>query len=148
MTAAALLKLIPARCLKALALQTQVDHQVKKLSGEVMFKLILFLIAVGHVLGIKDMEEKKRLKNKHLELWDTLSTVLGKTRRGKEQKLPASIVNIFEKAVKEGGKLDKATEIDLNERISRFAMEEMEKLYAMERRNQILRARKKCTKFN
>ena len=41
MIAAALLKLIPTHYLSALALQTQVDHQVKKLSGEVMFKLIL-----------------------------------------------------------------------------------------------------------
>lgn len=56
MTAAALLKLIPARCLSALALQTQVDHQVKKLSGEVMFKLILFSMLNSEKLSLRVME--------------------------------------------------------------------------------------------
>lgn len=107
-----------------------------------MFRHIILLIAVGCVLG--DLDEKKRIKSKHLELWDTFSAVLGRTRRGKEQKLPASVVNIFERAMKEEGKLDRATENELNKRLSRFVMEELERLYAMERRNQILRLKNKC----
>jgi len=43
MTVDQLLKLIPPDTLRQLAAETKVDNQVKKLSGEVMFKLILFL---------------------------------------------------------------------------------------------------------
>ncbi|ANE51007.1 IS4 family transposase [Flavisolibacter tropicus] len=56
MTAAALLKLLPARCLRALAVTTQVDHQVKKLSGEIMFKLILFSMLNSEKLSLRVME--------------------------------------------------------------------------------------------
>jgi len=38
-----LLKLIPSKTFRDLAIETKVDTQVKKLSGEVMFKLILFI---------------------------------------------------------------------------------------------------------
>lgn len=109
-----------------------------------MFRLIVFLIAIGCVLGINDFEEKKRLRNKHLELWDTLTVLLGKTRKGKQQKLPSSIVNVFEKSVKEGVTLDKASEAELNKMLSKFALDEMKRLYALERRNYILRMRNKC----
>jgi len=56
MTATALLKLIPARCLSALAVTTQVDRQVKKLSGEIMFKLILFSMLNSEKLSLRVME--------------------------------------------------------------------------------------------
>ena len=39
MNASELLKLIPKGTFSALALETEVDYQVKKLSGEVVFKL-------------------------------------------------------------------------------------------------------------
>lgn len=42
MTASKLLQLIPASLFQDLAIETKVDEQVKKLSGEVIFKLILF----------------------------------------------------------------------------------------------------------
>jgi hypothetical protein len=42
MTAGELIKLIPQDIFRKLAVETRVDSQVKKLSGEVMFKLILF----------------------------------------------------------------------------------------------------------
>ena len=50
MTASLLLKLIPTEIFVDLAVETEVDFQVKKLSGEVMFNLILFLM-----LGSKKM---------------------------------------------------------------------------------------------
>ena len=39
MNASELLQLIPKGAFSALALETEVDYQVKKLSGEVVFKL-------------------------------------------------------------------------------------------------------------
>lgn len=42
MIVGALIKLIPSKTFRDLAVDTKVDVQVKKLSGEVMFKLILF----------------------------------------------------------------------------------------------------------
>ena len=42
MTVDDLLKLIPSNTFNDLAIETKVDFQVKKLTGETMFKLILF----------------------------------------------------------------------------------------------------------
>ncbi|NTS39866.1 IS4 family transposase [Flavisolibacter sp. BT320] len=50
------MKLLPKGLLKDLALQTKVDHQVKKLSGEVIFKLILFSMLNGSKLSLRVME--------------------------------------------------------------------------------------------
>jgi hypothetical protein len=56
MRAGELLKLLPKGLLKNLALQTKVDHQVKKLSGEVIFKLILFSMLNENKLSLRVME--------------------------------------------------------------------------------------------
>ena len=50
------MKLIPGRLLRDLALETRVDHQVKKLSGEVIFKLILFSMLSSEKLSLRVME--------------------------------------------------------------------------------------------
>lgn len=47
---------MPKGLLKDLALQTKVDHQVKKLSGEVIFKLILFSMLNENKLSLRVME--------------------------------------------------------------------------------------------
>jgi len=56
MTANELIKLIPAQKLRDLAIETKVDAQVKKLSGEVIFKLILFSMLNAEKLSLRVME--------------------------------------------------------------------------------------------
>ena len=51
-----LLKLIPPETFADLAIETNVDFQVKKLSGEVMFKLILFSMLSSDKLSLRVME--------------------------------------------------------------------------------------------
>lgn len=57
MNAAKLIKLIPANLFQELASKTAVDTQVKKLSGEVMFKLILFSMLNSEKLSLRVMEQ-------------------------------------------------------------------------------------------
>jgi len=56
MKVAELLKLIPPQTFKDLAVETNVDFQVKKLSGEVIFKLILFSMLGSEKLSLRVME--------------------------------------------------------------------------------------------
>jgi len=56
MTVNELLRLIPANTFRELAVKTKVDTQVKKLSGEVMFKLILFSMLNSDKLSLRVME--------------------------------------------------------------------------------------------
>ncbi|CAN5659465.1 hypothetical protein BH10BAC2_BH10BAC2_01570 [soil metagenome] len=56
MTAGELIKLIPQKTFQDLAIETKVDTQVKKLSGEVIFKLILFSMLNSDKLSLRVME--------------------------------------------------------------------------------------------
>ena len=56
MTAGELLKLIPSQVFQDLAVETEVDKQVKKLPGEVIFKLILFSMLNSEKLSLRVME--------------------------------------------------------------------------------------------
>jgi hypothetical protein len=56
MTVSELLRLIPPETFRDLAVETKVDTQVKKLSGEVMFKLILFSMLNSEKLSLRVME--------------------------------------------------------------------------------------------
>eukprot|EP01041_Mallomonas_annulata_P016192 gene16192-33953_t len=56
MTVNELLKLIPEHIFRDLAVETKVDSQVKKLSGELMFKLILFSMLHSNKLSLRVME--------------------------------------------------------------------------------------------
>jgi hypothetical protein len=56
MKAGELIKLIPQDIFQKLAVETRVDSQVKKLSGEVMFKLILFSMLGSEKLSLRVME--------------------------------------------------------------------------------------------
>jgi len=56
MNVGSLLKLIPAQTFQDLAIETKVDAHVKKLSGEVMFKLILFSMLSSDKLSLRVME--------------------------------------------------------------------------------------------
>jgi len=51
-----ILKLIPEQTFRDLAVETKVDSQVKKLSGELMFKLILFSMLRSNKLSLRVME--------------------------------------------------------------------------------------------
>ena len=56
MTASELIKLIPQQTFSDLAIKTNVDTQVKKLSGEVIFKLILFSMLNSEKMSLRVME--------------------------------------------------------------------------------------------
>ncbi|MDE1190957.1 MAG: DUF4372 domain-containing protein [Arachidicoccus sp.] len=56
MTAGELIRMIPAKNFQELSAETQVDKQVKKLSGEVIFKLILFSMLNSEKLSLRVME--------------------------------------------------------------------------------------------
>lgn len=56
MTVNELIKLIPAEMFQRLAVETKVDNQVKKLSGELMFKLILFSMLNSEKVSLRVME--------------------------------------------------------------------------------------------
>lgn len=56
MTASELIRLIPASIFQDLAIETKVDEQVKKLSGEVIFKLILFSMLNSEKVSLRILE--------------------------------------------------------------------------------------------
>jgi hypothetical protein len=56
MTVNELLKMIPGKTFQELAAETKIDEQVKKLSGELMFKLILFSMVNSEKLSLRVME--------------------------------------------------------------------------------------------
>ena len=56
MTASDLIKLIPAKEFQDLGIETKVDEQVKKLSGEVIFKLILFAMLNSEKVSLRVLE--------------------------------------------------------------------------------------------
>lgn len=56
MTVNQLLKLIPEKTFQQLAAETRVDEQVKKLSGELIFKLILFSMVNTEKVSLRVME--------------------------------------------------------------------------------------------
>lgn len=57
MTAKQVLNLIPSNIFRDLAMETKVDHQVKLLSGELIFKLILFSMLNSDKLSLRVMEK-------------------------------------------------------------------------------------------
>jgi hypothetical protein len=57
MTAKQILNLIPAALFRDLAIETKVDYQVKILSGELIFKLILFSMLNSNKLSLRVMEK-------------------------------------------------------------------------------------------
>ncbi|HVW98913.1 MAG TPA: IS4 family transposase [Candidatus Babeliaceae bacterium] len=57
MTPKQILNLIPSSIFRELAIETKVDHQVKLLSGELIFKLILFSMLNSEKLSLRVMEK-------------------------------------------------------------------------------------------
>lgn len=57
MTATEILKLIPEKTFDILSAETKVDHQVKKLTGETIFKLVLFSMLSSNKSSLRIMEK-------------------------------------------------------------------------------------------
>jgi len=75
MTVNELIKLIPPTLFSDLAAETNVDHQVKKLDGETVFKLILFSMLTCDKLSLRVMETfLQSAKFKHLAQKDGLDS--------------------------------------------------------------------------
>ncbi len=56
MTTNDLLRLIPSNMFRDLAIENKIDSQVKKLSGEIIFKLLLFSMLNSEKLSLRVME--------------------------------------------------------------------------------------------
>ena len=75
MTVNELIKLIPPTLFSDLAAETNVDHQVKKLDGETVFKLILFSMLTSDKLSLRVMETfLQSARFKHLAQRDGLDS--------------------------------------------------------------------------
>jgi len=115
MTVNELLKLIPAKTFRDLAVETKVDAQVKKLSGEVMFKLILFSMLSSDKLSLRVMEtflQSARFKSfsqfdilesKYNSIRDRICTI----NASYFEKLFEEIFAIYNKELKEENTLSK-----------------------------------------
>jgi hypothetical protein len=116
MTVGELLKLIPASTFQELAVETKVDAQVKKLSGEVMFKLILFSMLNSEKLSLRVMETFLQsakfksfahydiLEGKYNSIRDRICTINSEYF----ERLFTILFNIYNKELKEEKALSKA----------------------------------------
>jgi Transposase DDE domain len=116
MKVAELLKLIPPETFTELAVETNVDFQVKKLSGEVMFKLILFSMLGSDKLSLRVMETYLQsakfkafsdydiLEGKYNSIRDRICTISPEYF----EKLFGKIFCIYNKELKEEKALSKA----------------------------------------
>lgn len=110
-----LLKLIPSKTFRDLAIETKVDTQVKKLSGEVMFKLILFSMLSSDKLSLRVMEtflqsskfkcfaEFDILDSRYNSIRDRICTI----NASYFEKLFEIIFSIYNKELKEENELSK-----------------------------------------
>jgi hypothetical protein len=62
MTAKSLIELIPLSLFEEIGVETNVDNQVKKLNGDIVFKLILFSMLDTDKLSLRVMETFYHLK--------------------------------------------------------------------------------------
>lgn len=115
MTVGNLLKLIPPQIFQDLAVETKVDAQVKKLSGEVIFKLILFSMLNSNKLSLRVMETF--LKSASFKSFTHYDILEGKYNSIRDricsinaeyfEKLFAAIFSIYNKELKEEKALSK-----------------------------------------
>jgi hypothetical protein len=116
MTVDQLLKLIPADTFDDLAIETKVDYQVKKLTGETVFKLILFSMLNSDKLSLRVMEafltsakfksfsERDELDSKYNSIRDRICTISSDYF----EKLYQLIFTTYNKELKEEKSLSKA----------------------------------------
>lgn len=115
MTVRELIKLIPPTIFQDLAVETKVDAQVKKLSGEVIFKLILFSMLNSEKLSLRVMEKLLQsaqfksfsgydiLDSKYNSIRDRICTINAEYF----ERLFAKIFSIYNKELKEEQALNK-----------------------------------------
>lgn len=115
MTAGALIKLIPPETFRELAVETKVDEQVKKLSGEVIFKLILFSMLNSEKLSLRVMETYLQsaqfkaftrydiLQGKYNSIRDRICTI----NAAYFEKLFETVFSVYNKELKEEKALSK-----------------------------------------
>ena len=115
MTVRELIKLIPSEVFQDLAVETKVDAQVKKLSGEVIFKLLLFSMLNSERLSLRVMEKLLQsaqfksfsgydiLDSKYNSIRDRICTINAEYF----EKLFEKIFSIYNKELKEEQALNK-----------------------------------------
>lgn len=116
MTAGALIRLIPPETFRELAVETNVDTQVKKLSGEVVFKLILFSMLNSEKLSLRIMESF--LQSAQFKSFSHFDIIDGKYNSIRDrictinaeyfERLFSTIFSIYNKQLKEETALSKA----------------------------------------
>jgi hypothetical protein len=115
MTVSELLRLIPSETFRDLAIETKVDTQVKKLSGEVMFKLILFSMLNSEKLSLRVMEtflQSARFKSfSHFDILDSrynsIRDRICTINAAYFEKLFATVFTIYNKELQEEKALSK-----------------------------------------
>jgi hypothetical protein len=105
-----LLQLIPEEHLSFLATETKVNHQAKKLSGEVVFKLVLFSMFSSQKVSLRVMEaflqsakfkqfaETDNVNAKYNPIRDRICNINVEFLK----KLFESILELYNKELKEG----------------------------------------------
>lgn len=116
MTAGALIRLIPPETFRDLAVETNVDAQVKKLSGEVVFKLILFSMINSEKLSLRIMESF--LQSAQFKSFSRFDIIDGKYNSIRDrictinaeyfERLFSTVFSIYNKQLKEEAALSKA----------------------------------------
>lgn len=134
MTANEVIGLIPRHVFEELSAETKVDHQVKKLTGEVMFKLILFSMLSTNKLSLRMMEALLQScqfkafcnhrqcipESRYNSIRDRICTI----KADYFEKLFQDIFSIYNKELKEQKALAKAdsTYVSLSAKLLTFGM--------------------------
>lgn len=115
MTAGELIKLIPQKTFRDLAIETKVDAQVKQLSGEIIFKLILFSMLNSEKMSLRVMETY--LQSAQFKSFTGYDILLGKYNSIRDriccinatyfEKLFTTIFSIYNQELKEEKALSK-----------------------------------------
>ena len=122
MTANELVELIPKKVFEELCAETKVDHQVKKLTGEVMFKLILFSMLSPNKISLRVIEamlqssqcrafchHKEQPESRFNSIRDRIYTI----KADYFEKLYQDIFSIYNKEIHEEKALSKADSLTL-----------------------------------
>jgi hypothetical protein len=116
MTAKEVIDLIPHKLFEFLSMETQVDYQVKKLTGETIFKLILFSMLESDKLSLRVMEgflesaqfkqfaQTEDLTSKYNSIRDRICSIDSTYF----ERLHESIFKIYNKELEEGNSLSKS----------------------------------------
>ena len=116
MTAKEVINLIPQQLFEFLSVETQVDYQVKKLTGETIFKLILFSMLENDKLSLRVMEgflesaqfkqfaQKEALTSKYNSIRDRICSIDSTYF----ERLHEAIFKIYNKELQEENSLSKS----------------------------------------